>query len=305
MKKHFNTKTIEQFIIDAKKVHGDRYDYSLVRYKNTDTNIKIICPDHGVFEQLPTHHINGSGCPECSGVKKYTTESYIEKVSHIHNNKYDYSLVKYKNNKTYIKITCPIHGVFEQSPKHHMNGVGCPKCGRLKSDQSKRKTTEDFIIKVNKIHNNKYDYSLTNYTFAINKVIIICPIHGIFEQTASNHLSGHGCKKCSDIKSRLRRIKEIEKDKFNGYQIIPSYNTKACILFDKISLKENIHIQHAMNGGEFYIKELGYWVDGYDSINNVVYEYDEKHHKYQKDKDLIRENEIINYFGCKFIRIKE
>ena len=84
---------------------------------------------------------------------------------------------------------------------------------------------------------------------------------------------------------------------------MPNYNKTACRLFDSLSMENNIKIQHAMNGGEIYIKELGYWVDGYDIENNIVYEFDEKHHKQQKEKDLMRQNEIINFLNCKFVRI--
>jgi len=59
------------FIDKAKDTHGNRYNYSLVEYINSRTKIKIICPDHGVFEQTPYSHKNGCGCPECSGLKKY------------------------------------------------------------------------------------------------------------------------------------------------------------------------------------------------------------------------------------------
>jgi hypothetical protein len=104
------------------------------------------------------------------------------------------------------------------------------------------------------------------------------------------------------------RIKEVSINKFNGNQVIPSYNEKGCNIFDKISKENNIHIQHAMNGGEFHAKELGYWVDGYDEENNIVYEYDEEHHFINGkllEKDTIRQQEIEHFLNCKFIRFKE
>jgi len=109
-------------------------------------------------------------------------------------------------------------------------------------------------------------------------------------------------------KRRLKKLERISKDYNNGYQISPSYNSKACELFDKISKEKNIHIQHAMNGGEYYIKELGYWLDGYDIENNVAYEYDEKYHFIKgqlKEKDINRQKEIKKLLKCKFIRIKD
>jgi hypothetical protein len=72
-------------------------------------------------------------------------------------------------------------------------------------------------------------------------------------------------------------------------------------------LESGINIQHAENGGEFHIKELGYWVDGYDKENNTVYEWDEKSHYINgelREKDLIRQKEIKAFLNCKFIRIR-
>jgi len=60
-----------------------------------------------------------------------------------------------------------------------------------------RKTTEEFINNAKKVHGDKYDYSLVDYIGALNKIKIICPIHGIFEQAPSNHLSGNKCYMCN------------------------------------------------------------------------------------------------------------
>jgi len=118
----------EEFIERAKKVHGDKYDYSMVEYVNAHTKVKIICPIHGEFEQMPNPHFNGSGCLKCSGSYKMSTEELISKAKEVHGNKYDYSLVEYKDSKTKIKIKCPIHGVFEQIPRTHLKGTGCMEC---------------------------------------------------------------------------------------------------------------------------------------------------------------------------------
>ena len=220
----------------------------------------------------------------------------------IHNNFYDYSLVVYIDSNTKVKIICPIHGVFEQRPNQHLNRkCGCPKCSK-----NKKLTNEEFNKIYSIIHNNFYDYSLVDYKNAHTKVEINCPIHGIFEQTPNSHKKS-GCPECAKIVKRLKRIKEISKNKFDGYQVIPSFNRDACKIFDEIMLKDNIHIQHAMNGGEYYIEKLGYWLDGYDKINNVVYEFDERQHFVKgklKEKDINRQKEIENFLKCSFIRIK-
>jgi len=120
----------------------------------------------------------------------------------------------------------------------------------------------------------------------------------------NQHSTGRGCKKCGYINVRLKKLEIIESNFKKGYQITPYFNPNACKLFDEISKKENIYIQHAMNGGEYRIKELGYWIDGYDMKNNVVYEYDEKEHFIKgilKEKDVDRQKEIENFLGCTFI----
>ena len=131
-------KTKEEFIVESNKVHNNKYDYSLVEYKNNKTKVKIICPEHGIFEQRVDMHTQGHGCDKCSGTYNSTTEIFIEKSAKIHKNKYDYSLVDYKNSRIKIKIICPIHGIFEQNPSDHLVGQGCGKCA------SKNITTNEY-----------------------------------------------------------------------------------------------------------------------------------------------------------------
>ena len=113
----------------------------------------------------------------------------------------------------------------------------------------------------------------------------------------------------SKRKMRISFIDRISNARNNGFQISPNYNKNACKYFENLMKLNNCQIQHAMNGGEYYIKELGYFVDGYDKKNNIVYEWDENRH-YDKfgnlnSKDVIRENEIKSKLNCKVIRIKE
>ena len=121
-------KTTEEFIQEAKTIHGDKYDYSKVEYKNAYTKICIICPNHGEFWQTPSHHLSGQGCPKCNGKLKYTKENFIKKAREIHKDKYDYSKIKYVNAHTGICIICPDHGEFWQLPCNHLKGCGCGLC---------------------------------------------------------------------------------------------------------------------------------------------------------------------------------
>lgn len=120
----------EEFVEMAKVVHGNKYDYSEVEYKNNYSKIRIICPIHGSFEQEPCVHLLGHGCSKCYGNYSYTSEEWIEKAKAVHGNRYDYSITEYKNLATKVKILCSIHGEFEQLPENHLNGYGCFKCSR-------------------------------------------------------------------------------------------------------------------------------------------------------------------------------
>ena len=121
--------TNDEFIRRAKEIHGDKYDYSKVDYKNKSTKVCIICPEHGEFWQTPDKHINGKqGCPKCSAYHKMDTNEFIQKAKNIHGERFDYSKTVYKNNNTKVCIICPEHGEFWQTPHGHLNGRGCFKC---------------------------------------------------------------------------------------------------------------------------------------------------------------------------------
>ena len=244
--------TTETFIEKAKAIHGDKYDYSLVDYKNAKTKVKIICPVHGVFEQTPNSHLNGRGCSKCKPDKiskklSFTTEEFIKKAKEVHGDKYDYSLVDYKGICEKVKIICPTHGIFEQFPNNHINQKqGCPVCKRKESLQkrtgkTKKLTTEEFIKKAKEIHGDKYDYSLVDYKNSHIKVKIICPIHGIFEQTPNNHLNGQDCPSCKISNGEKEIAKWLDKNGFkNKY--------KKEYYFDNFKSKNNKYFRY-----DFYI----------------------------------------------------
>ena len=117
----------------ARVIHGNKYDYSLVDYVNAKTKIKILCPIHGVFEQVPNYHLSKCGCALCGVDKiikknKGSESDFINKANLVHNNKYDYSKINYINAHTKIGIICPEHGEFTQRPNNHLNGNGCSIC---------------------------------------------------------------------------------------------------------------------------------------------------------------------------------
>ena len=125
--------TTEEFISRAGRVHGNKYDYALVKYSGTYTPVKIICREHGEFEQKPNNHLGEHGCKTCGRLaadkaKRSNTEQFIAKAKRVHGDKYDYSLVSYETTELPVKIVCPVHGEFEQKPHGHLSGSGCRKC---------------------------------------------------------------------------------------------------------------------------------------------------------------------------------
>jgi len=101
------------------------------------------------------------------------------------------------------------------------------------------------------------------------------------------------------------RLKAIKRKKIQGNGFQPNYNPEACKIIEQYGKEHGYNFQHAENGGEYHIKELGYFVDGYDKEQNVVIEYYEPFHKKQTDRDERRKQEIIDHLGCKFIILYE
>ena len=213
-------KTQEEFIAEAKVIHGDKYDYSKVEYKNRDIPIEIICSIHGKFIQRPHNHVNQQqGCPKCGIISRgnkrsYTTEEFIEKAKLIHGCQYNYNKVNYINSRKKVCIICSKHGEFSQSPSSHLMGQGCFLCGRDKTTKFQilqiNQAKNEFIQKSNLIHGEFYDYSKVKYTGSKNTVIIICPKHGEFLQIPNVHLGGHGCLECGYENNANAKRKELD-----------------------------------------------------------------------------------------------
>lgn len=239
--------TTKEFIEKAKKVHGERYDYSLVQYKNTNTLIDIVCPTHGIFQQKPTYHLDRCGCQKC-GEQKLTTDSFIEKSKLIHGDRYNYRLVKYgKNNVEKVEIICSVHGLFKQGSMAHLKGQGCPKC----CDNTKR-TIEEFINESRLVHGDKYIYDKTVYTNKRNLVTITCPTHGDFQQKAESHIDGYGCKVCreSKLEKKVRIFLTDKKIEYEYQKKFPDLRDKFPLSIDFYLPNEKIAIE--CNGIQHY-----------------------------------------------------
>lgn len=241
--------TKEEFIDKAKLKHGDRYDYSKVNYINNNTNVVIICKEHGEFEQRPRMHIS-HGCKECKYQSyRHCQEDIVNRLNILHNYKYDYSSFKYKSIIDKINLSCSKHGDFDILLETHLKGIGCLLCHK---EHKFKIRNEEFIEKCLKIHNNLYDYSEVKYNGLYNLVKIICPKHGVFEQIPKNHLVGKGCSICRESKGELNIRKYLTE---NNIKFISQYKFDDCkfkrkLPFDFYLPEFNICIE--FNGEQHY-----------------------------------------------------
>lgn len=200
--------TQQEVIKQLQKIHNNKYDYSLVEYKNDSEKIKIICKEHGVFEQqVACHKRQKQGCPKCGRIQigkkqQITREQFIDKIEKIFGkNKFDYSKLEYKGAHIDISLICKnCNNIESKPPTVWYKGYGCLKC-QIRRPNPKLITKEQFLEKVIKIHNGKYDYSNINFIDLHSKIEIICNKHGSFSQSPEVHLYGKsGCPRCKTSK---------------------------------------------------------------------------------------------------------
>lgn len=247
--------TTNEFIEKAKKIHNNKYDYSLVEYKTNKITVKIICKNHGIFLMKPQSHLIGTnhkpyGCPKCgkesmAEKNKIPFEEFKKRAQKIHGtNRYNYNENTYKGTRKLVEIKCNLclH-VFKQNAGNHVDlKQGCPFCYL----EGKVVDTLTFINKAKKIHNEKYEYTVSNYINCYTPVSIKCnKCHRTFYQKPNDHLDGHGCPKCFKLISNP----EIE---FLDYLKIPNTkeNRQKKILNFKVDgIKDNIIYEFL---GDFY-----------------------------------------------------
>ena len=277
-------KIIDKIIKKSYIIYGDKFDYSSTEFKNYKTPIKIKCNKCGdIFEQSIDYHLNGCDCKNCK--KILSKEKFIEISKLIHFDKFDYSLVNYKNANINVKIKCnKCNIIFEQRPSSHLNGQGCKNCN---VDRQKL-TKEKFIEKSKFIHGDKYDYSLVDYKTNKTKVKIICPLHGKFEQSPDNHLSGKGCSKCKESKGEKMIGDFLTEHKIN---YIKEYRFKDCKYKKPLSF-------------DFYLSELNICIE-YDGAQHFLPSYFNKNELFEtiKLRDQIK-NDYCSRNNIQLIRIK-
>ncbi len=279
----------KEFINKVKLKFGDKYDYSKIIYETSRETIIIGCPKHGIVEQRANSFLE-NGCKKCSVIankKRSNLEDFIEKANKVHNNKYDYSQVDYKLTRQHVSIICNIHGIFNQSPDHHLTGYGCKKCGTIKMAKNNENNTEEFIIKARNVHYDRYDYSKVDYKKSSIKVTIVCRTHGEFEQTPAVHIHGSGCKSCHEIINKpitneefIGQAKIIHNNKYNYENIYcVGYNDLIIIECPQHGIFEQMVKKHLDGIGCKQCYDLNNFITNANLVHNNKYDYSKVNYK--------------------------
>lgn len=252
--------SLEDFLRRAKEIHGDEYDYSLVKHiKNNREKLPIVCKKHGVFMQSAHAHLDaGQGCRECGKYlikeklnghgrtkRGYNTEVFIEKARKVHGDTYDYSMVDFKDHRTPVTIICKKHGSFSQVPYYHLAGNGCRQCYDERRTEIIQRPFEQFVVEARAVHGNDYEYDEASYKGSKKKMKIYCKkCQRNFLQMPYNHINmRQGCPRCQQSQGEKRvEMKLIAMSE----RFVPQY---------KIAYKDGVVIKRGGIYVDFYIPE--------------------------------------------------
>lgn len=226
--------------------------------------------------------------------KRLSQNDFIERISEVHGNKYDYTNTVYLNIRTKVDISCKKHGGFQILPDNHLRGQGCFKC--IQDNHKLIEISKERLENLKNIHNNKYLYN--NLEIIDGQIEVTCQTHGKFEQSIYNHERGHGCNLCNIDNRKIVKYRTCKychcvktKDQYNSnfrtckncLENKPNITSKIC---NKCNLQKSID--------EFHLRKDS--VDGYrnDCLECFKYEqvprakiYRQKNRKSLRQKDTI------------------
>ena len=240
-------KTTNEFIEESKRIHGDKFDYSKVEYKNENTPVCIICPEHGEFWQTPHSHLLGNGCRKCSDkingkLRRISLEEFIRKSKEIHENRYDYSKVDYESTDKKVCIICPEHGEFWQTPHNHISQhQGCPKCSKSHMERDIHKLLTENGIDF--VEQKKFDW--LKYKKKLSLDFFIESLNIAIECQGEQHFARFRYAEDTDEKLNLRIKRDLIKK-----ELCQKHGIK--LIYYSNSVKQN----GIINNKEDLIKEL-------------------------------------------------
>ena len=263
------------FIKKSKEKFGDRFDYSKVKYADSQTPITLICKEHGEFNIDMYKHLyyEDGGCPLCNSKreKEEKANAFIKKSKEKFGDRFDYSKVVYVNSQTPVTLICKEHGEFSVNMYTHLYSKdgGCPFCcSGVKRGGRKQLSTERIIKKCKYYYGDKYDYSKVEYKGGNSRtevVEIICPKHGSFFKTVDAiGKRDNGCPKCvkekkmsNDLIFNTKNFIERSKNKFGDkfdYSMVEYTNAQTPIKLIckehgiRFSVTPNAHLNSRFGG---------------------------------------------------------
>ena len=205
--------TQEKFLARCVEIHGDTYDYSHAVYAGMQEKVRIVCSEHGEFQQAPVSHIHQkAGCPMCYAKRigrasKYSQEDVVRRLHERHPH-YDFSRFEYRGSTHKSVVVCPTHGEFVSHYESLISGHGCPTCGRESSVATRRRSAGDVLIQMkNMFPDLDFPHINKDFTNVTDPIRCVCPKHGEFKKAPHKMLSGaQGCPECGKERSISSRI---------------------------------------------------------------------------------------------------
>ena len=317
--------TLDEFIVKAKYVHGDDYDYSLVDYVNASTKVEIVCNRCGNhFLQLAGNHLKGKGCRGCSlsqvetrGVRQ---ETFIKKAKDVHGDKYDYSMVDYIDNRTYVRIRCNrCFNIIETTPSNHLRGSDCrcrqkdkieqtslerygytnamldPKIAQRVQDTNMDRYGAPFYTSTGEFRERSYNSLMEKYGvshisqssfYQENKDAIVAKIHGTMKRNNSYVVSKSELK-MYDILVQKFGVDDVERQyKSELYPFACDFYVKSLDLYIELN-------GHWTHGERFYNESEQYTIDFLKRLNNNQGRY------YTKAKYIFSKLDVEKYMTAK------
>lgn len=210
----------EEALARFHETHGDRYDYSRVEYVKSNAKVLILCREHGPFEQIPSAHWGGSGCPTCWFEKQRRTksmdfETFASRARERFEERYTYDPASWDTHsnmqKKMLRFWCPEHGQQEMRPESHIaSATGCGQCSRERFFDTRRLSDDEFAARAREHHGDAYTYERARYQGAFEEVTVTCSEHGDFSVIATNHLRKQGCPECAKREFTAKRSWSFE-----------------------------------------------------------------------------------------------
>ena len=223
-------KNCEEFFAKARAKYGDAFSFEDAVYTDSQSPIKITCKEHGSFLRAPVRFLRGITCPKCgenrrNNSRRLSLEQVLDRLKETHWAALSFKIDNYLNNRQTIEVACEVHGKFISTVGNLLSGKGCKKCGDISSGKKRTLSTKQWIEQAKQLHGNTYDYSLTTYEGAHNKVTLLCQKHGEFQIRASNHIhKKQGCRRCAQPNASAKtKIATIRKARVSAEQFLKRF----------------------------------------------------------------------------------